>query len=531
MTRPAIVIGGGLSGLTAAALLARRGEKVLLLERLPSIGGTHVTEQLGPGVSCDTVEHDLGWMPEAVLQEIGLDPVKAGLELSPCSAVALQEDSALPLWTDVARTASELRRTSPRDADAWAGFADRIDSLAGFLRVLYERPAPDPLVSGANDLVSLLGLGRHVRSLGREGIFDLLRTLPMSIADVLDETFEGEHLKGLLATSGVMRLLQGPKSGGTAFLFLHHHVGLPKGAVRARWTVRGGVGVVGAALADRARALGVEIRTGAGVARIEVRDDRVSGVTLESGEEIPASLVLSSLDARRTIHGLLDPLVVDPDLSEAVGHVRHRGASAKVNLVVESLPAPGGSTPSLGIEWQRAALIVAPAMSALELAFDTAKHGSVGEHPLLEARLGPPTADGKRQALSVLVQWTPHRLTGAAWDAAHRDGLAELVVAELSRVFPGIAERVVHRQVLTPSDIEERYGASEGSLTHGELMLDQILFMRPVPAAARHTTPIEGLVLCGRATHPALPVASAALAVRAATKPAGRRRGLVAAGR
>jgi phytoene dehydrogenase-like protein len=195
-----------------------------------------------------------------------------------------------------------------------------------------------------------------------------------------------------------------------------------------------------------------------------------------------------------------------------------------VNLVVESLPAPAGSTPSLGTEWQRAALVVAPSMSALELAFDTAKHGSVGERPLLEVRLGPPTADGKRQALSVLVQWTPHRLASASWDAAHRDGLADLVVTELARVFPGIAERVVHRQVLTPLDLEERYGPTDGSLTHGELMLDQILFMRPVPAAARHSTPIEGLVLCGRATHPALPMASAALAVRAATRTVGKRK-------
>jgi phytoene dehydrogenase-like protein len=358
----------------------------------------------------------------------------------------------------------------------------------------------------------MLGLGRKVRSLGRDGILDLLRTLPMSVADVLDETFEHAALKGLVASAGVSRIVQGPKSGGTAFLFLHYHVGAPEGAICSRLIARGGLGAVANAFAKAARVAGAEIRTEAAVSRVAVTEEGVTGVVLENGEELTASTVLSTTDPRATLHGLVDPIYIDPELSQAIGAVKYRGATAKVNLVLDGLP-------SLPADLLRGALVVAPDISYLERAYDAAKYGSISEHPYLEARI--PTlhdaslAPAGRHVMSVLVQWVPYRLRSGTWDAARRDGVGDLVVRTLGDVLPGFANRVIACQVLTPRDIEERYGATEGNLTHGELTLDQVLFMRPVPGLSRHATPISGLYLGGPGTHPGMSIPSAMRAAHA----------------
>jgi len=508
-----VVIGGGLAGLTSAALLAKGGRRVIALERLDRLGGLHSTEEIAPGIRVDAVQHDIGWIPSSVLKALALDDGQLSLVRPAASATSLLPGGrTLTLWSDPVRTAGELASHSETDARAWGGFGERVTRLAGFLQAIYEAPAPEPLASGAGELLAMLGLGRRVRSLGREGIVDLLRTLPMSVADLLDETFETPALKGLVATSGVTRLSQGPQSGATAFVFLHHHVGAPAGAVRSRAIARGGLGVLANAIAERARSAGAEIRMNAAVSRIEVTEGGVRGVVLANGDELETPLVLSTLDPRRTMYDLIDPIYVDPELSDAIGVVKYRGACATVHLVLDGLP-------TLGADVLEGALVVAPDMAYLERAYDAAKYGHMSEHPYLEARI--PTvhdaslATAGRHVMSVLVQWVPHRLRAGTWDAARREAVGDLVVTTLDGLLPGFARRVVAGSVLSPADIEERYGATEGSLTHGELTLDQVLFMRPVPGLSRHATPIPGLYLAGPGTHPGSSIASASLAVKA----------------
>jgi phytoene dehydrogenase-like protein len=511
-----IVIGGGVGGLATAALLGKRGMDVHVVEAREHLGGLTSTEDIVPGVPCDTVDHELGWVPPALVAELGLD--RHGLQLlycDPCATALVPSapSESIALYPDAQRTAGALGRYSTNDAAAWPAFALRVAQLSGFLRALYEVPAPSLFASGAGNLVSMLALGRKARSLGRNGIFDLLRTLPMSIADVLDESFENTTLKGLLGARAVSRILQGPRSGATAFLFLHYHVGLPSGAVRGMLTARGGVGALAGAMIGAAKAHGVSFRTGATVVRIDVKNERTRGVTLESGEEIVADRVVSSLDARHTIYDLIDPVHVEPELSRAIGHVRMRGATAKVNLVLD------GAVPLPNVDALRGPLVVAPSISALERAFDNAKHGTMSDAMTLEVRVPgvlDPSMEGKggRVAVSVLAQWAPYGLK-SGWDAASRGVLGDRVLAALESAIPGITNRVVHREILSPRDIEERFGASEGSLTHGELALDQILFMRPVPALSRYrSASIEGLYVCGRGCHPGMPAAAAMLAAR-----------------
>ncbi|MGH7695430.1 MAG: phytoene desaturase family protein [Gemmatimonadaceae bacterium] len=511
-----IVIGGGVAGLTTAALLGKRGMDVLVLEARQHLGGLTTTEDVVPGVPCDTVDHELGWVPPALVADLALD--RHGLQLMHCDPCATALTPGVPgesitLYPDAQRTAGSLARFSANDAAAWPAFAQRVAMLSGFLCALYEVPAPSLFASGAGNLVSMLALGRKARALGRSGIFDMLRTLPMSIADVLDESFANTALKGLLAARAVSRILQGPRSGATAFLFLHYHVGLPSGAVRGMLTARGGVGALAGAMIGAGKAYGVTFRTGATVARIDVNNERILGVTLESGEEIAADRVVSSVDARHTVYDLIDPVHVEPELSRAIGHVRMRGAAAKVNFVLD------GPVPLPNAEALRGPLVVAPSMATLERAFDSAKHGAMSDDPTLEVRV-PNALDpsleskGNRVAMSVLAQWAPYSLK-EGWDATSRSALGDRVVATLESVIPGITNPIVHRNVLSPRDIEERFGASEGSLTHGELALDQILFMRPVPALSRYrANNIEGLFVCGRGCHPGMPVPAAMLAAR-----------------
>jgi phytoene dehydrogenase-like protein len=513
-----IVIGSGLNELVAAGLLAKAGRRVLVLEARAALGGAMVTEELTPGFRIDAGAHDAGWLSPRIVQALGLGRHGLTLLESDATCFAPMADGApLVLWRDQAKTVESIRRRSPTDAARWPEFAARMGRLSGFLEHAYAAPPPRPVGTRPADLLALLGVGLRLRGMGRTSMVELLRVLPMPVADLLDEWFADDGLKGTLGAGGITHLFQGPRSAGTAFLMLHHQVGRPAGCFRACTTARGGVGALVSALAAAARGWGAEIRTGAEVTRIVVRDGRVTGVVLQTGEELAARIVASGADARRTFLDLMDPGESDPEFLRAVQHIKARGVWAKVNMALDGLPeftALPGDGPHL-----RGVISISPSLNHLERAYDAAKHGGVSARPYLEAVIpslaDPGLAPAGKHVMSVAMQYAPYQPKDGPWTDARRDALGDRVVNLLTEFAPNLKGLIRNRQVLTPVDLEARYGLPEGQLYQGELSLDQALFMRPVPGWAHSATPIEGLYLCGSGAHPGGGIAGGAGALAA----------------
>jgi phytoene dehydrogenase-like protein len=505
MSAPAwdvVVIGGGANGLVAGCRLGKAGRRVLVLERSESAGGQGSVVEFAPGFRAAPLGIDPGWLPPTIAGALGLhglEPVAVDTALT----VAAGPREFLTLSRDPARASAAIAPHSRDDAAAWPDFTTMVRNLAGFLEVLYQVPAPDVDVRSLRDLLPLLSLGRKFRALGRRDMIEFLRTLPLSAWELLDDWFACGPLKAAVAAGGIQDFKQGPRSGGTGYVLLHHLVGAPEGSVRGRVPWRAGPGAFTESVDRAAQGFGVTVRTGAAVARILIHDDAAQGVVLESGEEIAASAVLSTADPARTFLEWVDPVWLDPEFVHAMGNIRHRGCTAFVVYALDALPGfPGLSADSAlaGI------LSLTPDLVALERAADAAKYGTVAERPHVEltvpTMLWPGLAPAGRHVAIARVQYAPYRLRDGSWNDARRDALAARVEAAIEAIAPSFRSHVLHRAVWTPRDLEERFGLPEGASSQGELGLDQILFMRPVPGWGRHVTPISGLYLGGCGTHP-----------------------------
>lgn len=457
----AVVIGSGVDELVAAHYLAKRGMDVRV-----------VRSTVVPG-------RQTGWIPPQIVRELSLQSRGLVLQHSDPWAVApLPGGGRLELFHDIARTADALGAVSPRDATKWPAFCERMHAIAAVLEHLYCAPPPDPLTHELSGYTALARAALRVRRLGRRGIEDLLRTLPMSIADLLDDWFESDALKGVLGAAGVMHLCQGPRSGGTAFAFLHHHVGSAAGVFRQP---QSNVHAVLSALP------GIQYLD-AEVTHIDVKQGRASGVALSDGEVIAASVVVSGAHPRRTLLELTDPGWLDPELVRAVCNIRSRGVVTRLTLALDSDP---GFT----------RLVIAPSLDHLERAYDAAKYGQVSAAPYIEALHSEPVREG-RHAVQVHVQYTPAGAADATQSTDEAGRFAKDIVSRLSEEIAGFASAVVEQHVLTPHDLEHVHGCPRGQAYHAEIALDQMLWMRPVPELAHYRTPIAGLYLCGPAMHP-----------------------------
>jgi phytoene dehydrogenase-like protein len=500
----AIVIGAGHNGLVTATYLAKAGHRVLVLERREMVGGAAVTEEVFPGFKFDMGPHCINRLHPTLVSDLQLG--KHGLELLPLDpavfAPTLDSDHLL-LWRKPELTIDSIRQLSEMDAKRWTGFATLVAKATGLLESIYSTP-PDVLSKKKKDVWELMKMAGRLRRLGARDMTEVLRILPMTAVELLDEWFETDLLKGTLGAVGITGICQGPMAAGTAFLFLHHHVGARQGLLRAPLRVRGGTGGLSRALESAARSAGVEVRTNAWVERIVTDAGKATGVALVDGEQIDGSRVISNADPKRTLCDLLDPSNLDPDFLRRVLNIKFRGVCARVNLALGELPeftcVPGEGPHLHGL------ISISPSLKYLERAFDDAKYGEPSREPYLEAVIpsltDPSLAPAGKHVMSILVQYAPYHLKHGIWDDAKRDALGDQVVKTLAAYAPNIESAILHRQVLTPLDLEAVFRLTEGNIYHGEMTLDQLFFMRPVPGWARYRTPVEGLYLCGAGTHP-----------------------------
>ena len=498
-----VVIGGGHNGLVTAAYLANRGTRVLVLEARNVLGGAAATEEIFPGYQVDTGAGHAGLFRRQIATELSLD--KFGLEFieSPISALSLIQGDALRIWSDPETTRQEIERHSSADAARYQEFLKWVDDQASTYLDAQDRTPPDLASDGRfgylPGLASWWRLAIRLRRKGGRAVSELLRTLPISAEQLLDEWFENPVLKGALATSGIEGSMQGPKASGTGLMLLYQAAnGFPP-PVRY---VRGGSGALSSALEKAAINRGAEVQTGVTVEKILTSDYRATGAALSNGQEIRSRLIVSSADPRTTLLELVGASNLELRVMRRTQNIRFRGSTAKVNIALDRLPEFAGVRATGELSGR---ILIGPSIDYLERAYDEAKYQAWSRAPYLDMTI-PTILDNNRapegkHLLSVVVRYAPFRLAESDWDS-QRESFGDHVVDIIAKYAPDLPKAILHRQVLTPLDYEREYRLPEGSIHHGQMGLDQLLMMRPISGYGRYRSPVEGLYFCGAGAHP-----------------------------
>ena len=499
----AVVIGGGHNGLATAAYLARAGKSVLVLERRHVLGGAAVTEEIYPGFKYSVCSYVVSLLRPELIRELEL--TRYDLQIIPLDSTftPLPDGDYLFRSGDHAKTRREIARHSGRDADAYDQYGQLMLQMAMAVKPLLGIIPPQPTSWNPRDLVGLAKVSSHFRRLGEKLLYDLTKLMTMSSADFLDPWFETEVLKATMSASGIIGTFMGPRSPGTAYVLLHHYMGELDGAFRSWGFARGGMGTISRVIADAARHFGAEIRTQAGVDHVLIRNGRAYGVVLSSGEELHGGVIVSSVDPKRTFLHMVDKGHLEPDFLRQVVNFKIRGSSGKVNLALDGLPdftSLPGAGPHLS-----GAISISPSIDYLERAYDDAKFGDYSRRPYLDiilpSMLDPSMAPPGKHVMSIFVQYAPYELKNGTWPE-RREAFGDTVIETLSEYAPNLKDIILHRQIVTPWDLEQEFGLTEGNIFQGELTLDQLFFLRPVPGWAKYRTPISNLYMCGSCTHP-----------------------------
>jgi phytoene dehydrogenase-like protein len=504
-----VLIGGGHNALVTAFYLAKGGFKPLILERREFVGGGAITEEFHPGFRASTLAHTVGPLRSDIAADMQLEKFQCHmLHPNPRLFAPTPDGKALLFYNDHAKTAGGIARFSTKDAAKYTEFAETLEHLFPVLNQLLSTTPPSIDSPSPEDLWNLLKTGRGIRSLGKKGMFDLVRWGPMAVADFVAEFFDTELLRAVIAARGIFGTALGPWSAGSTAVLLLRAAADPH-PVGSASVPHGGLGSFTRALAESARHAGVEIRTDAEVRHIRVKDGAVTSLVLASGEEISANAVVSGVDPKRTFFHLLDPSQLDPTFALRIRNFRSNGTVAKVHLALGDLPnfpaltdavAPDGFLKALS-----GRIHIGPEIDYLERAFDASKYGEFSPAPYLDVTiptlLDPTLAPEGKHVLSAHMQFAPFKLKEGNW-ADRRKQLGDTVIKTLSAYAPNLPDLVEAIQVSTPQDLETSYGFTGGHIFHGELALDQLFTMRPVLDWARYKTPIRNLFLCGSGTHP-----------------------------
>jgi len=499
----AIVIGGGHNGLTCAAYLARARKRVLVLERRHVLGGAAVTEEVFPGFKFSVCSYVVSLLRPEIIRD--LDLPSHGMELLPLDGTFTPLPDGDYLWrvNDHEKTRRAIARHSRLDADAYDEYGRAMVEMGRFAKPILAMTPPDPTRLDPRGLLELLGMGQRFRGMRAHDRINQVQLLTMSAVDFLDQWFETDVLKATMSASGIIGTFLGVRSPGTAYVLLHHYMGEIDGSFRSWGLSRGGTGAVSNAIGDAARRFGAEIRTKSPVAKILTKNGRATGVALENGDEFHADVVVSSVDPRLTFERWIGEKELPADFMEGVRRYKFRGSSGKVNLALDGLPnftCLPGPGPHL-----RGAISISPSVDYMERAYDDAKYGRFSRRPYIDIVIPSLTdtsvAPPGKHVMSCFVQYAPYDLRGGDWDS-QREAFGDTVIDTIAEYAPNIKDLILHRQVLTPLDIEREFGLSEGNIFQGELTLEQLFFLRPVPGWAQYTTPLQSLYMCGSATHP-----------------------------
>ena len=501
----AIIIGGGHNGLVTAAYLARAGRKVLVLERREMLGGCAVTEELWPGYRVSTGAYLISLLQEKVVRELELE--RFGYTVMPKDPAFFSvypDGRHLFFWSDEKKTLAEIAKFSQRDAEAFPKYEAWLERLAVVVESLLLVTPPELPPRRPADFVEYLKLLGKFRHLSRNEITGLVKIFTQSAADLLDEWFESPQIKVTLATDGVIGANGGPRSAGTAYILMHQCMG-GVGGRRGLWGfVKGGMGAVSDAIANSARSKGAEIRTNAPVRQILVRNGHAVGVVLENGEELTAPVIVSNLDPKATFLRMVPADTLDAEFRGSIERFRVEGTSLKMNLALDGLPDflayPGAPGPQHG-----ATMHICPSIEYVERAWDDAKYGRPSTNPLLEMTCptiyDPALAPAGKHIMGIFLQYAPYTLKDATWDDL-REPYGDRILEIINQYAPNMKSIVRERQVLSPLDLERRFGIAGGNIFHGEMSLDQMFVLRPVAGWARYKTPVPGLWMCGAGTHP-----------------------------
>jgi phytoene dehydrogenase-like protein len=502
----AIVIGGGHNGLTAAAYLARAGLSTLVLERRDIVGGCCVTEEIAPGCRVSTTSYIASMLRPEVISELRLP--EQGLRMIPCDPaiqVPFPDGHVVPWWTDRERARQEFSKISQKDAARFIQVDDQLRKLARYLQPFFLEPPPEVDTSTFKGWGDLFRAGRRFRGISNAELSQLVSFLTGSLGEFLDQNYESEKMKTLFLANNVYGKHGGPYQPGTAIGLLFHLLSGGEHELQGFYGhVLGGMGSITQALAAAGKKLGVEIRTGVPVAHIDVRNGRARGVVLEDGREIRARILLSNADPKRTFLGLIDASDLSEDFLSSVRGIKMQGPCAKVNMVLSDEPRFTGTSPH-ATALERTFYTLVPSLEFAERCYDIAKFGEIPEELWVDCVVSSNADDSLappgKHILTCFVQYVPYRLREGNWDEK-RELLGDRVVKKIGEYAPNVPGSIIARQVLTPLDLERTYGLTEGNIFHGDLRLEQLFFMRPVPGWSQYRTPIDRLYLCGAGAHP-----------------------------